>query len=195
MKKILFLTASPTVGGNGDALMEAAMAEAEMLGAETTRVDIRDRKINFCKACYGCSDSGVCVQQDDFMEILRLAHEADAIIAEAPIYYNCMAAQMLTAVNRLCCTFACKSYQIGPKKKVGILLTCTGSDVDEMKRHVSNILTLPSVSRAITEYRTEVFTNCVSGSTCHDTPEYLKRAKEIARWAVHTGKCRMDRAI
>ncbi|MDE7353709.1 MAG: flavodoxin family protein [Acetatifactor sp.] len=188
MKKILFLTSTPTIGGNGDALIEAAMAEAEKLGAEAARIDIRERKINFCRACYGCSDTGVCVQQDDFMEILHLAHEADAIIAEAPIYYNCMAAQMLTVVNRLCCTFACKSYQIGPKKKVGIFLTCTGSDVDEMNRHVSNILTLPSVSRAITEYRTEVFTKCISGSTCNDTPEYLARAKEVARWAVETGK-------
>ncbi len=58
----------------------------------------------------------VCVQKDDFMDILRLAHEADAIIAEAPIYYNCMAAQMMTVINRLCCTFACKTYQVGPKE-------------------------------------------------------------------------------
>lgn len=43
------------------------------------------------------------------MDILRLAHEADAIIAEAPIYYNCMAAQMMNVINRLCCTFACKT--------------------------------------------------------------------------------------
>lgn len=60
------------------------------------------------------------------MDILRVAHEADAIIAEAPIYYNCMAAQMITVINRLCCTFACKTYQIGLKKRVGIFLTCTG---------------------------------------------------------------------
>lgn len=52
-----------------------------------------------------------------------------------------------------------------------------------MKRHVRNILTLPSVSRAISEYRTEVFTQCISGSTCHDRPDHLERAREIACWA------------
>ena len=79
MKKILFLTSTPTIGGNGDAMIEAAMAESEKLGAEAARIDIRERKINFCRACYGCSDTGVCVQQDDFMEILHLTHEAGAI--------------------------------------------------------------------------------------------------------------------
>lgn len=94
MKKILCLTTSPTVGGNGDAL-----------------------------------------------------HECDGLIAEAPVYYNCMAAQALLVINRLCCTFAYKSYQVGPKKKIGVFLTCTGSDVEEMKHHVQLIVDLPSIQR------------------------------------------------
>lgn len=184
MKRILFLTTSPTAGGNGDALIGAAMEAAGKDGAEVTLVNIREKKIGFCQACYGCSGTGVCVQKDDFMDILRLAHGMDAIIAEAPIYYNCMAAQMLTVINRLCCTFACKTYQVGPKKRVGMFLTCTGSESDEMKRHVKNILTLPSVSRAISEYRTEVFTGCASKSTCREREDYLERARAIGRWAV-----------
>ena len=183
MKNILFLTTTPTAGGNGDALITAAMEEARKQGAKTELIHIREMQIGFCRACYGCAETGVCVQQDDFMDILRLAHEADAIIAEAPIYYNCMAAQMMTVINRLCCTFACKTYQVGPKKRVGILLTCTGSEPAEMKRHVKNIVTLPSVSRAISEYRTEVFTQCVTDTACHDRPDYLERAKAIAQWA------------
>lgn len=184
MKDILFLTTSPTAGGNGDALIDAAMEEAKTHDAQVHRVHVREKQIGFCQACYGCAQTGVCVQKDDFMDMLRLAHEADAIIAEAPIYYNCMAAQMMTVINRLCCTFACKTYQIGPRKRVGMLLTCTGSEPEEMKRHVKNILTLPSVSRAISEYRTEVFTQCVAPSACRDRQDYLERAKEIARWAI-----------
>lgn len=184
MKKIMLLTTTPTAGGNGDALIAAARDEAIACGAEVSLIHIRERQIGFCQACYGCAESGVCVQKDDFMDILYSAHEADAIIAEAPIYYNCMAAQMMTVINRLCCTFACKTYQVGPKKRVGIFLTCTGSEPEEMKRHVRNILTLPSVSRSISEYRTEVFTQCVSGSACLDRPDYLERAREITRWTV-----------
>lgn len=38
---------------------------------------MRDKKINFCQACYGCTDTGGCVQDDDFHEILLAFHEAD----------------------------------------------------------------------------------------------------------------------
>ena len=175
MKKIFLLTTTPTVGGNGDALIAAASAAAEELGAQARHIAVRDKQINFCQACYGCADTGACVQKDDFHEILQAIHEADGVIVEAPIYYNCAAAQALTVVNRLCCTFACKTYQIGPKKRVGVMLTCTGSEVDEMKRHIRNITSLPSVSRAISEARTEVFTGCVSNDTCRNSGDYLAR--------------------
>ncbi|MGM9639152.1 MAG: flavodoxin family protein, partial [Butyricicoccaceae bacterium] len=56
------------------------------------------------------------------------------------------------------------------------------SEPEEMKRHVSNILTLPSVNRAITEYRTEVFTNCVRSDSCRTSAAYLERARRIAGW-------------
>lgn len=183
MRNILFITSTPTVGGNGDTLIAAAMAEAEKKGAKVSLVKLREKYIHFCKACYGCAQTGRCVQKDDFMDILDLLHQADAVVAEAPVYYNCMAAQMITAINRLCCTFACKTYKLGPKKKVAFLLTCTGSEVEEMKRHVRNITTLPSISRAIEEDRTEVFTGCVADSTCADSAEYLARAREIGVWA------------
>ena len=86
MKNILFLTTSPTVGGNGDTLIDTAIEEAKAHEVKVHIVHVRDKKIGFCKACYGCAETGVCVQKDDFMDILCLAHEADAIIAEAPIY-------------------------------------------------------------------------------------------------------------
>lgn len=183
MKKVLFLTTTPTVNGNGDALMQAAADAARRAGAEICHIRLRDTQINFCQACYGCAQTGVCVQKDGFQEILAHMHEADAIVAEAPIYYNCIAAQAMTAINRLCCTFACKSYVLGPKKKIGVFLTCTGSEVDEMKRHIRNITTLPSVRRSISEERIEVFTHCGSHDTCRETPEYLQRAEIVGEWA------------
>ena len=182
MKKILLLTASPTAGGNGDALMEAAAEVARGCGAQVKRLNVRDLDIHPCRGCYGCAQTGRCVQQDDFRTVLDALHECDGLIAEAPIYYNCMAAQALLVVNRLCCTFACKDYPLGPKKKIGVLLTCTGSDEDEMKHHVQLIVDLPSIQRSVQAERTAVFTHCGSADTCRKTPAYLERARSIARW-------------
>lgn len=184
MKNVLLIDASPTEDGNGDALIAAAMDAARNAGANAQSVNVREQRIGYCRGCYGCAKDGVCVQRDDFKGLLKLAHEADAIIAVAPIYYNCMAAQIITVIDRLCCTFAYKSYALGPKKKVAFLLTCTGSDPDEMKRHVRNITTLPSISRAISETQTEVFTGCQSAATVRETPAYLEKAKSIGMWAV-----------
>lgn len=183
MKKILFLTTTPTVGGNGDALIEAAMSAAKAAGARVQRIDIREKHINPCKACYGCRADGVCTQKDDFAGVLAAIHECDGLVAEAPIYYNCMAAQAITVIDRFCCTFCCPTYQIGPRKKIGVLLTCTGSSPDEMKRHVRNIVELPSLQRSIEEEKTEVFTGCVASATCRNTEEYLERARVIGNWA------------
>ena len=182
MKKILFLTTTPTAGGNGDALIEAAMAAAQKYGAEVQRLNVRDLNIHPCKACYSCAKTGVCAQKDDFQTVLSALHDCDGLIAEAPVYYNCMAAQALLVVNRLCCTFACKDYPLGPKKKIGVLLTCTGSDEAEMKHHVQLIVDLPSIQRSVEAERTEVFTHCNSKETCRNSPAYLTRASDVARW-------------
>lgn len=185
MKKLLLITASPTVGGNGDALIAAAQEKAAETEVEITSIRLREKEIKFCKACYGCAKTGACVQKDDFAGILQQIHAADAILVEAPVYYNCMAAQMLTLINRLCCTFACKNYQLGPQKRIGIMMTCTGSDVEEMKHHVHNITVLPSISRAISASRTEIFTDCTDRDTCGNTMEYLARARSLGAWVMN----------
>lgn len=182
-KKIVFVAASPRGGGNGDALITAAMEAAREKGAEVFDVKLRDMKIACCNACYACRESGVCIQKDDFAGLLALLHDAQAVIVTSPVYYNCMSAQLLTAINRLCCTFACKTYSIGPKKKVGIMLTCTGSDVEEMKHHIRLITTLPSIRRSIEEDRVEIFTKCTQVTTCQERQDYMEKAALIGAWA------------
>lgn len=93
-----------------------------------------------------------------------------------------MAAQALLVVDRLCCTFACKDYPLGPRKEIGVFLTCTGLDAEEMKHHVRLIADLPSIHRSVESEHTEVFTGCGSRDTCKNTTAYLGRASAIARW-------------
>lgn len=59
------------------------------------------------------------------------------------------------------------------------MLTCTGSTVADMKRNVELITTLPSLSRAISEARTEVFNGCGKKDTCAGSKEYLERAAAL----------------
>lgn len=184
MKKIVILTTSFTRHGNGEALKDCFLEQIRKQepSLTVTSFDVSQMKIGYCHGCYECARTGECLQKDDFRKILQAGHEAEGILAIAPVYYNMMAAPIITVIDRLCCTFACKDYQIGPMKKVGVFLTCSGSDVSEMKHHVENVVTLPSVHRWIKEYRTEVFTHCNNMNTCRDNPSYQIRAQDMADW-------------
>lgn len=50
MKKILFITATPTPHGNGDALIESAMEAVQDKNVEIKRIDLRKKQVNICKA-------------------------------------------------------------------------------------------------------------------------------------------------
>lgn len=54
MKKLLFLTTSPVIDGNGDALIDTAMNAAQGQGIITERINVREKTVNPCKACYQC---------------------------------------------------------------------------------------------------------------------------------------------
>ena len=182
-KKVVLISASPRKGGNGDTLIEKASAAAQEAGAQVTKFCLRDKKINYCRACYSCRETAVCIQQDDYADILAAVHEADAVIIASPIYYNLISAPLVTAIDRLCCTFAYKQYVIKVKKKVAFMLTCTGSNSEEMKHEISLITGLPSIRRSVTEARTEVFPKCSSASSCSGNEEYLRKASDIGSWA------------
>lgn len=182
MKKILVISASPEANGNDDTLAKVAADSCTGDGASVETVFLRNCTIGLCKACYACEKTGVCIQKDDFQDLLTKIHQADGVIITAPIYYNLPAAQIIVPLNRLCCTFAYKNYVVGPKKKVAIMFTCTGSDPAEMKHIADLVLNLPSIHRAVRDYRTEVFTACIQRDTCEKNEAYQESARKLAGW-------------
>lgn len=99
-------------------MIEAAENTTKEYGVKIERMDIRDLDIHPCKGCYRCAKDGVCVQKDDMAAVLKALHSCDGLIVEVPIYYNCMAAQALLVIDRLCCTFAYKTISLGQRKKL-----------------------------------------------------------------------------
>ncbi|WP_242835917.1 hypothetical protein [Clostridium sp. DL-VIII] len=65
---------------------------------------------------------------------------------------------------------------------MGILLNYTGFSAEEMKRHVNNILTLPSIQRSIEEFKIEIFTNYGFVDSYLHNKEYLQHARMIGEW-------------
>lgn len=174
MSKILFITTSPNVGGNGDVIVETAGAAAAELGAEITTLHVRDMKIS----SYLPGAGG---EADDFAQILEAAKAADSIIVTAPIYFNLPSAPAIAVLNQFVAVRGPQYVPSGVQKKLAVVLTCGGSDPDKMKE-IGELAVM--YFEQVKECRVEVFNQLSKAKdVCKNTPEYLARAAEIGKWA------------
>ena len=100
MKKVLILAGSPRVGGNSDLLCDSFAKGAKEAGHEITKIYVQKQKIGHCLACYGCRETGKCVQHDDMEKILEQMLAADVIVLATPVYFYSMSGQMKTLIDR-----------------------------------------------------------------------------------------------
>lgn len=93
MKKVLILSGSPRKGGNSDTLCDEFMKGAIEAGNEVEKIFVAGKNIGYCKACYACKDTGVCVIKDDMAEVLQKMLDADVIVLSSPVYFYSISAQ------------------------------------------------------------------------------------------------------
>ena len=99
-KKVLVLAGSPRKGGNSDLLCDGFIRGAEEAGHTAEKIYLQDLKIGFCRACYGCRQTGKCVQKDDMDALLDKMVAADVIVLATPVYFYSMDGQMKTLIDR-----------------------------------------------------------------------------------------------
>lgn len=98
--KVLGIYGSPRSGGNSELLLDEALRGATEAGAETDRLRVRDLRVNGCRECGGCDDTGVCVQKDGMVEIYPRLDAAGAIIVSTPIFFYAVPAQLKALIDR-----------------------------------------------------------------------------------------------
>lgn len=102
-KKVLIVAGSPRKQGNSDMLCDSFRKGAEESGHNVDKIYVHDQKIGPCKACYGCIETGICVQKDDMADILEQIMGADVIVLATPVYFYSVNGQLKTLIDR---TFA-----------------------------------------------------------------------------------------
>jgi NAD(P)H-dependent FMN reductase len=90
--RVLAILGTYRRGGALDSVVDAVLAGARENGAETSKVYLLDKHIEFCTNCRSCSqlagpERGKCVLQDDMESILTQIAEADTLVLGAPV--NC----------------------------------------------------------------------------------------------------------
>jgi multimeric flavodoxin WrbA len=107
-KRILGIVGSYRKNGTIDSLVSEVLSSAEDQGAETEKIYLLDKQIEFCTNCRTCTQKpgtgrGECIHRDDMAGILDRYDTSDGIVIGAPV--NCFNVNALTRrfMERLVC--------------------------------------------------------------------------------------------
>lgn len=99
-KKVLILSGSPRKNGNSDLLCDEFMKGAIEAGHQVEKIRVTEKNIGYCRACYGCKDTGVCVIKDDMAEVLQKMIDCDVLVLASPVYFYSIDAQLKAVIDR-----------------------------------------------------------------------------------------------
>jgi len=107
-KNVVALVGSYRKGGVIDSLVTKVLAAAEAQGAQTSKIYLIDKNIEFCANCRQCTQAegekpGRCRHDDDMPEILAALEKADAIVLGAPVNFFNVTAVFRRFMERLVC--------------------------------------------------------------------------------------------
>ncbi len=98
MEYIVGLAASPRRGGNSEHLLDSALKGVRDF--ETRKIRLIDYNIKPCMGCEYCRKTGVCVQKDDFAELLEIVMGAAGIILASPVYFYSLPGHAKSFIDR-----------------------------------------------------------------------------------------------
>jgi len=125
-RKITAIIGSYRKGGIVDTTIDEILASAEELGAETKKIYLIDKHIEFCTNCRTCTQHegagrGKCIIDDDMSSILDELQQTDVIILGSPMNFGTVTAVMKKFIERLVCfaywPWGMNSPQIRSKKR------------------------------------------------------------------------------
>lgn len=101
--KVIAFNGSARKDGNTAIMVRSVLHVLEEAGIQTELIQLAERNISGCKACYGCvkKKNGKCaVDKDDLNEMLNRMIEADGIILASPTYFADVTSEMKALIDR-----------------------------------------------------------------------------------------------
>jgi multimeric flavodoxin WrbA len=98
--KILSIIGTARKGGIVNSISGEILSQAGANGHQTETVNLYDRKIEYCRGCCRCLESGKCIHDDDFGIVLEKSIGSDVIILGTPVYYGSVSSIMKNYFDR-----------------------------------------------------------------------------------------------
>jgi multimeric flavodoxin WrbA len=106
--KVTAIVGSYRKQGAVDTAIDAILSSARQSGAETAKIYLIDRHIEFCTNCRSCTQEkglrrGACPLADDMQSILEEIESSDGIVLGSSVNFYTVTAVMKKFVERLVC--------------------------------------------------------------------------------------------
>jgi multimeric flavodoxin WrbA len=101
--KVVAFNGSPRKDGNTSILINYVFRELEKEGIKTELVQLSDKKIQGCVACYKCfenKDKQCTVKNDSLNEYIQKMMEAEGILLGSPTYFIDLTPEMKALIDR-----------------------------------------------------------------------------------------------
>jgi multimeric flavodoxin WrbA len=188
MNIIAFL-GSPREGGNSELLLKEAVKGIEESGVEVHIFSLNTMNIMPCQNCGGCDETGICIYEDDMIQVYEAIRTCDRIVLASPIFFSALSAQTKMMIDR-CQAFWCEKYLLkkpipagiygrkgllllvgGMKKEIGMQgIQCAGTSAKAFFRTIS-----------VPEHKTLSYTGVDAKGAISKHPAALKDAYEAGK--------------
>ena len=99
--KVIGINGSARKDGNTAILIRKVFEELNNAGIKTELIQLADKEIQPCHACFACKGQGNCaLKNDGFVEIFHKLAEADGLILGSPVYSADVSAKMKAFLER-----------------------------------------------------------------------------------------------
>jgi multimeric flavodoxin WrbA len=157
---VLGISGSPKDDGLTSLLLDKVLDGAKASGAHTEKIILNDLDFKPCQDCGGCSETGICILDDDMGPIYEKLAHADAVIVASPIYFGNISAQLKAMIDRChsswTAKYILKKNLFEEKRRKGIFLCVAGKDTEEYFENAKKVVKIFFITQNI-EYSFDLF--------------------------------------
>ena len=99
--KVLLINGSPRVGGNTAVALSEMQTVFEKNNIETETIQVGNRDIRGCVACFQCVKTGKCTMDDLVNEIAKKFEQCNGLVLGSPVYYAAANGTLISLLDRL----------------------------------------------------------------------------------------------
>ncbi len=175
---ILAIVGSPRINGNTNYLVDEALRQAAVLGANTEKIVLSQLKLSPCLGHVNCREQEACLQKDDGMALLKKFCEADGLILATPVYYYDVSAWMKIFIDRN--YFLYRHGMKSRARAAGMIVVAGGAGIEDTVRTLHKLVN--ASAGGIPRDRRLLVTGYASApGDARNKPELVRAAGDLGR--------------